>query len=1317
MFIEREMAVRRHPLRICFLLFVIAGSVYGYAAQDETFRAEYRIEKTFTLSYGVGDPQGLAQVGLSPYQLSLDQTLAVDLTGEALSLLTLNIHFNDQEPSSMQSWTMNLHAGDLQGVFGDFSLAGQETFAVYNKTLKGVRLDYAMGEAHLTGILSQIEGISESRTFVGQTARDEILFSATLPEQPWVDQPYPRQIDGLYYYELVEPFVEDFSEVRLAFVISSELETFLAAYDLGYLFDLLAASPAKAPPQGSFVVVSDTETFLLLKREPRALLRDRLREAILAYNQEEELTGEERKSYPFNTGTEYEYTFLDQLAALTDLIVDGTSYPLASGERRRFYALQQTNVKESSLRVEVSVDGGTFLPISDPALSDYQVELFSSEGILRLDFPAAFFASRESAVRVTFDYAISGNIFMLGLSLLSGSERVYLNDTLLERDKDYSIDYELGALTLFVDVGDEDVIRIDYERSRGGLGVVTEYGRYFTGVTLEWPFSETVALEWSLLQAVDSLPLNWDWSTAHTMPNRHTVTGLVGSVQLAGFNADFTVGYSDDRFPLDDNLRVNLPNEVTDILVLPDYTFVSDLRGVSVYHDGMWTGYDSSDGLSGSRVYDMVSDGERIFFATGSGLTVLSLTGGAPLDHVGNWRRYYKDDGLPNTIVYALALVDGTLWVGTEEGMASVRVEEIEDSSQWHVYVDAPFSDAGRILALAGDDDAVYIGTDRGLFHYDTVTQTLNEIADMHGFLIHDLLSTGQTLYVASENGLRTFHNGVGSGWLVFGEKVYSLALVDGELLYGSERGLFQAQTGKAVVTDWEVTALTASSEGTVWGGSRADSEYRLRIWRIQGGQTQAFDNVQTEIDGHDPSRFADIPAQDHTDRGFLGRVNFYRDMGAVVLQGGFESVSPTFTSIGRLDRQDSTGWNLSATADLLEDMELEASHRYSLVDWRSDRPSSVMENQISFSWNPGPSLDLSFGHLMVNDDQLHDGFDRSDLSYGLSVQDKLFEERLTLAVSWQDEFDRDELLDTWSRKNQLGIKGKLQLSSDLSASLSWGRPMTVTEEKRTASEKWGLNAGWTHRFETVQASATYGLAATRVVPDGLFQSNQTAKIGLNFERLALAAWQITPSLDLSLANQEGVTSVTGRGTLSGKIEMLSARLTCSRELSGWGEPRSREKDQLSLNLDYMGVPGLRPTLTYATGTTTVVYHGEVRRSTDHTLTGRVRWTSEGGPQDDLSLTVAGKAKGEEESLTATLRNTFFYSLSENISTSLDLNGRYSADKDDPDFGLTVKSSTTVALSKTWRSSLELSYLTGLKSSGGLYHSLLIELFFAGVFE
>jgi len=68
------------------------------------------------------------------------------------------------------------------------------------------------------------------------------------------------------------------------------------------------------------------------------------------------------------------------------------------------------------------------------------------------------------------------------------------------------------------------------------------------------------------------------------------------------------------------------------------------------------------------------------------------------------------------------------------------------------------------------------------------------------------------------------------------------------------------------------------------------------------------------------------------------------------------------------------------------------------------------------------------------------------------------------------------------------------------------------------------------------------------------------------------------------------------------------------------------------------------------------------------------------------------------------------------IGIRVDLDGSYAARNETPDISLSLKTSADVTISETWQTSLSASYLTGTKSDGNVYNSLLFELFVAARF-
>jgi hypothetical protein len=1317
---------RRRCAVLALLILALAAtslSTLAISEEGQGFKATITGRKTFTLGYGIGSAVGLSLAGASPYQLSLNQTLAVDITGEALDVLTLKAHFNDQEPASMQSLTLHLDLGNLTGVFGDFSLSGTESFAAYNKKLKGIRLDYKLGDATVTGILSQIEGISESQTFVGRKAHAQVTFSASPAGQPWIEKPYRQNIAGLYAYPLSAPYIQGFSQVGLTFQPSSALQSLLSNYDLSYLYPAIQDSPSWDAPTGSFVVVSDDQQTLLLKQSPRTLLRNELQEAISTYNQDNDLTGTDAKIYPFNEGTDYEIAFLDKLAAHVALTVDEATYPLTSGVQHRFYDLGQTDVNADSLDIELSLDGQTFQPISNPDFTDYTTTLYAADGILEVDFPKSFFESGKSAIQVDYDYAISGNVFMLGLSVVPGSEKVYLNGTLLKRDVDYSIDYDVGTLVLFKTVTDSDTVRIDYERYRGGLGGSAEYTRNFYGATLDLPVSSALKLQVSLLQAADNpTPLASDPATVRTMPETHTVSGVAGTVTLDNFSGQFTIGYNDDRFPFDNNLRKNLPNRVTAILPLSNMTLVGTLAGLSVQQVGVWHEYGPSDGLSSSRIYAMTSAGNRVFFATSAGLTVLNLTGSAPLAQVSNWLRYSVSDGLPNADVHSVLVRSSTVWVGTAGGLARCPVSALDDPSSWVVYTSGDFADSGTIDALAWYQGSLYVGTDSGLYAFDPTSETLTPVDGTSGLAINALLANGETLYLATDSGLCSLDNGTALTWLEAGDAVHSLGLADGTLWWGTSAGLYSS-TGQTRFDGWTVSALGVGPNGTLWAGSQANTDYTFDVWRV-GETTTVYDNVQLKIDGKDPSRFANVSAVGHTDRGLMTQLSFQRDYDKGTLSGTFENISPQFTAIGRLSRTDSIGWSLQGSAQPADWIRIKGSNSYHQLDRSSDDPKTSLANDVSLSLDVGPTIGLSFHQGAVNDNPEYTGFDNGVVSYAFSASDQLFDKLLDLSLNWQDQFSWNSVSDTAKRQNRLGARATLHFTPEITLSTSWGRPMTFSSGSATGSQAWNLNGSWSARFTIAQSRLTYTLDAQRSLPGGDIETTQEAKANVSFNSFSLASWQLTPTVLLTATNKEGLIGLEGQGTLRTALSPFSAQTTYDYKITGLGETSTRINHRLSVSVGYTGIPDLHPSLSYSRNTSAVTYLGQVRGTTNRNLTGALTWSPPDGSRDRLSVSIRGVTQNETTTVSANLHNTYSMSialfdpsvLAHPLGLRFDLDGQYQQAATGPTLTASAQGQGDLTLSDTWSASLSARYLTGTQSTGGLYHSLFFQLTIAATF-
>jgi hypothetical protein len=1311
-------------LVLCVLVCLLALFSIGTSAQeDESYSVELDGRKTWTLRWGFGDELGLAASGLAAGQLTLDQTLAVDISAEALSILSVEAHFDDRQSDSLQSLAIHLDTERLDGVLGDFVAMGIGGFATYGKKMKGLQLEYTLGDAVLTGVASKLEGVSESKTYIGQRAHEEITYSAYSTADPPRLRPYKRQIDGLYAYPLTVFYVEEFSEVELSFDVSESLRNVLTQYALDYVSDVLAGNASFALDEWEYRVVGEQEQVLLLSEDAIDLVRNRLEAAIDLYNDANDLSGEDAMEYPFSRDTAYELRFLEAVAAHVRVSVDAEEHPIFDAIRRRFYDLGREGVLTASLSVEVSVDGVAFDLITSPAYAEYDAEVFSDAGILEVEFPEEFFTD-ESAIRVNFDYTVAGGVFMLGLSIIPGSDRVSVNDVLLKRDVDYMIDYEIGMLVLLVEVDETDVIRVDYERFSGGIfGGAADYATYFYGLALDWPVSERMTLQASLLQSAEDPKSVADPDSVKTMPNRHTVAGVSGTVSLDGFNADFLIAYSDDRFPFDDNARVSQPNEIAAIAASDEYTFFGHQSGLTVKRGGEWITYGTSHGLAGRSIRAIAVGDDTVFLGTNSGLTAVSLDGLSPLDRIGNWSNYYADEeeGLPSASVTALLFADGVLWVGTDAGLASARLEELDEPEQWVRFDDV---ELGAVSALARDRETLFVGTEDGLYQYSLITGDWARMQGSEGLRVHDLSLFDGTLYVASSRGLRSYRDGVGTGWLVLGESVYAVEAVDGLLVFGIDDGLIDAADGEVLLADVTVTAL-AMVDGLLWVGTRASADYELTIWAY-GEPVDVYGPSVTGIDGRDPFGFVDTVAEEHTWEGFIEQASFRHAADGFTMSGRFENLSPSYRSIGNLSRSDSTGWELAAAWELGDEADLSFSHAYDIVDRLSGTPKTTMVNDLALQWTFGPVLTVSAHQETSNDDSDRDGPESMGTSYRFSLRDRFFAERLDLGLSWSDGYTwRYELGDP-RRDTRLSLDADAVILPSWSAHLNWARPIRTEDGKWGGREDLTLQTDWSGASGGADFAVDYTFGWRRSVPGGSGSRDHSVELDVDVVPFEAYGWGITPGATFGASSDESSLDIDGRLTARGRRGDLSIQGTLRGGLSGLGEPVVRENERLLLTASYSGIEGLRPSLSYSLDRQVAIYEAQRQETIGHSLTGRLTWSPGEAHHDELSFTLTSKGVPENRQISARIENSYRLSLREwlgswwgdtgeevaypalDLRVETDVNYRLSGGE--PDLDATTTGRLSAAFSPTWNGSFGVSYLGGTGSTGTFYHSLFLEL-------
>lgn len=1205
-------------------------------------------ELGWIVKYGLGDSRELSRRGYAN-QLLFEQYVAltldagVEVAWPLKGTLRVSAQLDNRKSGNLQSFAFGFKNESLEASFKDFSMAqGSSEFVVADRLLKGLIVTWKISESlALTGKLARVEGIAESRVFRGNTARETVRFTLNDPERPWTEASYLRSLKGLEYFSL-QNYVPGFTVVALRFQLGSELRALLDDYGLSYLYEMIEQDPEPELEEGLYDVLSENgKNFLLLRRATLELLRDQLRAYIDEYNDEHDLFGDDAKEYPLAEETDYERAFFNRLVKLVQLKVGTEGYPLGSAQRGRFFSLGREKVKEETLKLEIKRQEA-FVTLPDLELPEYNFALFAEQGVLALDFPEEYFRDPRSEVRVTFDYAVSGGLYVLGLSVLQNSERVYLNNRLLKRDVDYQIDYETGALLLLPPhdaLTEQDELKIEYELMRGGLGGFTEHQRTFMGISLDWspwPFL-TVTLD--ALRAADSAPPAENKERLRTMPNAHTVFGVKAHLDLGDLQSQLKLGYANNIFPSGKNQRRNQVNQINVIASLAQerrrVVLFGHQNGLLVFDGTRWQDFTTAHGLSGRGVRGIAVARNALLLATDSGLSLVRLEPGRPLlDSLAkpvNWKRFYRLDGLPhNTVNDVLLDESGVLWVATHEGLARVSLSQIEEKSAWKSYkrANAPGLVSERVVRLAHDGTKLYVGTDKGLFVFDPATERFEAVSELQGESINDLVAAGATVYAATQRGVYRLFAGQGVDWVVEDLPVLSLSVWRDELWYGTEIGLFRVTSDTPVVQEYAITALEKNAPATVsmWVGPKAQETYQMPLWQIDNTVTE-YSQAQTRLNGRDEFRFADISADQNTDRGWLAQLSAEYKLGTLDLRASVESVVPEFSAIGREERQDAHRLKLSASLPLFSNLTLSGEHAMGFSQrFRTFSMSDTLRAQWQ-PWGAGPMLTgtLSLELLDQNRFDRTTGFDTSKWAYGLKAEHKLniahlmpLAQDLAVSAAYDGAITGGALAralfdSKFTLNATLALTPSLKLKGTLGFSERVSPGVRNAPARRDGDLSWSLGGDWQYDLGFSKLSTSYTRAMRQRLPGGRGSLDENASADLRFSDVVIATAKLTPTLVLSarrnlpLGTQEkgGALSLSAEGRVTALWQPFSGSLVLKQSFStDVRSARDLIRQDLNANIEWALSPELKPRADLGLSLDTLVHPTLGRKET---LRSRVR--------------------------------------------------------------------------------------------------------------
>ncbi len=1202
------------------LICILCAGLAGVAQQTPSFNLTVSGEKTWTIRLGLGSPDLLTREKLSPGQPALTQTLRAEIEGKALGFLTLQASFNDQLGAGFQDFLLTVDRAPWTGELGRFVVGAEgEGLGVYNKRVLGARAGVQGEGVSLSAVVTRLEGISESRTFRGERGVGEDLYTVEDPEQPWRSAPYLRSVEGLAFWALRIPFVEGLSRAKLRVDGAQALWGFLADWGLAYLREDLAAELETPLTGGEFLILRNDGDVLALRVAPTALARRRIQDAIDDHNARLRLTGRDRKTYPFVEGSELETRFLADLSRFVAVLVGDEIYPFPEAQRRRYLALGERDVIEDTVEVWIRLPGETeFRPSTDPDLAAFEWRLIPADGVLLITFPDEFFAG--GAVRVAYSYRREGATFMLGLSIVPGSERVYLNARVLTRGTDYTIDYEVGMLLLFAPLGPEDELKVNFERQRGGLGVVADYERNLFGLVVSVPGRD--GLRFALYRAMD---FGVPGPTTHTMPNVHSVAALSLAGKVAGWTYRLNLGGSENVFPADDNARVPAPNRINAIASAhaPDgeYVIFAHQNGLTVYKDGAFTGYGAAHGMSGRAVYSLLPLPGQLLVGTDGGLTVVRLVEAAPFDRVRSWVRLSQRDELPGTEVLALARGAGRVYLATERNVAAFSPADAEDPKRWQK-LSLPAGEP-RPTALLWADGRLYLGTSDGLFVRTEGDWTR---VDEAAGAVHALAARGGDVYAASDEGVRILRGNVGAGWIVLGTPVYAMTLKDGVLWYAAADGLWR-EGAPAPAVAGRMTAVGAGASA-VWAGGEADEQFRLDLWRV-AERAEQFAQRRTKLDGRDLARFQDIPAADHTRYGLTGNITLDQRFGDWQWEIRLASRFPGYEEVGRLGRSDSHGLGFTARYGGEGPTSLELRGRWDVVELAT-RPRGRLTGGLDWRWTGGPTAHLSLTPTVTGDGLV--SFGRLEMGWRASVSNQ------TQAFSWGLTTGGTLRHPEFSAAGQLGANLTVQPAAGWTLDGSWARPFRTHGD--SGEESFLLTATWTAGTETVSWTATWREALRHHLAANAWRDERTIQGDVRWSPWRVGASEFTPRLSGSWKATPADWRWEARFSSDVRQPAISLRfgLTAGQGFRP-GTERSDRTLALSFSWEHHGWDGIRPSLRWERSWTVLShprYADHVTEREEASL--RVVWAPTGVRwRDTFSLTW----NPQERSLAVTNRLTW----------------------------------------------------------------------------
>ncbi len=1152
-------------LWMVFLVFTIG--IFGVSRTcfaDESLPLRISGSAEFKLKYARGDGAALAGTGYSLGRPDISQLLSLRVQGQLAPGLSISANLDNRKGGNLQMLDLRLDGEHIQGRFGGLSFKSQNPYTAYTGRLRGVEVAASFPQMELGFSAGRVQGIAAKKTFRGSSAEETIIYKTRAPYGPSpTETGFEASLEGMQYFTLTEAFDPHFMGVWFRFVDDEgeqgrTLAETLQLWDLDYLYlpapsqdGGISAGTKIQLEEGQFAPISSAQELLALRMEITNILRTQIQDLIRAYNRKHGLTGAAQKKYPFIYESEAERAFLSDLLTRHTHIAAGMENETDifildvradSYRQRALYDLGNTNIEPGSIQIEVR-KGAKFLPIETELPLLFQIEY--GLGIMEFDFPADFFKTYD-AIRVQYAYEIAEGIFNLGLSIVEGSEKVYLNDVLLAKGGDYLLDYELGILTILKMLSAEDVVRVEYEYFRGPFGRVADYKSNFYAAYAGWAPTENLQLQLELAAYVDQMRSAQRPDLTPTMPNNHLIAGLTGQYENEKLSVSGDLAFSHNSFPFDDNQKTKAPNKITAITEAVDAEGQTYL--LFAHHDGISAGagdfqnYSVGAGLSSARIRGLATADETWFFATDEGLTVLTALPGPggqnPFDYIGNWQRIYTSDGLPGNDITAVVTTPWKIWLGTSDGYLSSA-----DLDALDIWMPAGFS-GGAVAALAYDPiaDQILAAAEKGL--YSSRGNQFN--LELAGEQIDAIWSSFATI-----NGMHSFAAGKGGiygrdsggNWAAIDippelKTIQCLTVWQDKLWAGAADGLYfwdgeswcvvEPTLGHSITALGPGPGYRYTHQNTLWVGTagkaleeEAGQNTIVSFEVLEPRAIAEHGGSELAIAADNPRRYVDLRHQDHTATGYAARIHGRYGLENGSIYGSYETSAPGFTKIGQSSRQAADVLRLGTQWTVSPQVGITAEHTRTMAKLASAPQQSQKTTQgdttrIAGTFDLGPQVDVALNLARTENKQIP-GAEQRERGFSITGRDIFFDNRLSVGASYEvNKSDTPAKPENSFRQTILRADARLTLDS-LSLSGNYRRPTKTIDpggetERISGIEEMRFNAQWNKQLNAMGLSARYNHTSRNNIATMKTFANKRAELRLTLPNIPIRDEHLTPS-------------------------------------------------------------------------------------------------------------------------------------------------------------------------------------------------------------